>query len=271
MLFFTKNEKGQIIDIYGRSINPGAEGKHFYLSGKHQGIYPGYPHARTTRLILTEAIIDCATLEQREEINGNYSILSMFGTNGFTREIEEAIKELPELEEVVLFFDGDKAGSEATIRTAEKLKAINQKLAITKVETPEGEDINSLLQGHEPDILLHLVSERKPVSDRKEQAGYTQAPAEPEQTGNLNTSNPDKIIYQEGELQFIIWGGIEKENIHRLRLNLLVQLREHAFKYYQDDVNLYSNGQLQRYIKGAAEIQAAFKEQPKTTPESAGY
>jgi DNA primase len=254
VLFFTKNEKGQIIDIYGRSINPGAEGKHFYLSGKHQGIYPCYPNTKTTRLIITEAIIDCATLEQSEEISGSYSVLSMFGTNGFTREIEEAIKELPELQEVVLFFDGDKAGSDAAIRTAEKLKAINPKLAITKVETPEGEDINSLLQGHEPDILLHLVSERKHISDkRKEQAGYTQVLAEPELTGNLNTTNPDKITYQEGELQFIIWGGIEKENIHRLRLNLLVQLREQAFKYYQDDVNLYSNGQLQRYIKGASE------------------
>lgn len=254
VLFFTKNEKGQIIDIYGRSINPNGEGKHFYLNGKHQGIYPNYPHAKTTKLILTEAIIDCATLGQQEEINGNYSILSLYGTNGFTDEIEEAIKELPELEEIILFFDGDKAGNEATIRTADKLKTINPKLTITKVETPEGEDINSLLQGHEPEILHHLINERKPISDkRKEQGDDTEAPQEPEPTGNLNTNNPDKITYQEGELQFIIWGGIEKENIHRLKLNLLVQLREHAFKYYQDDVNLYSNGQLQRYIKGASE------------------
>lgn len=251
VLFFTKNEKGQIIDIYGRSINPNGEGKHFYLNGKHQGIYPNYPNTKTTKLILTEAIIDCATLGQQEEINGNYSILSLYGTNGFTDEMEEAIKELPELEEIILFFDGDKAGNEATIRTAEKLKAAKPQLTITKVETPEGEDINSLLQGHEPEILNHLIQERKPVNQKPEQNNPT--PPEPEPIGNLNTNNPDKITYQEGELQFIIWGGIEKENIHRLKLNLLVQLREHVFKYYQDDVNLYSNGQLQRYIKGASE------------------
>ncbi len=261
VLFFTKNEKGQIIDIYGRSINPNGEGKHFYLNGKHQGIYPNYPNTKTTKLILTEAFIDCATLEQQSEISGNYSILSMFGTNGFTEEIEEAIKELQELEEVILFFDGDKAGNDAAIRTAEKLKTIKPQFTITKVETPQGEDINSLLQGHEPEILNHLINARKPIPDkRKEQrlprtigGDNSEAPPEPEQTGNLNTSNPDKITYQEGELQFIIWGGIEKENIHRLKLNLLVQLKEQAFTYYQDDVNLYSNGQLQRYIKGAAE------------------
>ena len=251
VLFFTKNEKGQIIDIYGRSINPNGEGKHFYLNGKHQGIYPGYPSTKTTRLILTECLIDAATLEQQTEVNENYTILSLFGTNGFTSEIEEAIKELSELEEVVLFFDGDKAGNDAAIKTAEKLKTIKPQLTINKVETPSEEDINSLLQGHEPEILNHLINERKPINHKQEQNNPT--PPEPEPVGNLNTTNPDKITYQEGELQFIIWGGIEKENIHRLKLNLLVQLKEHAFTYYQDDVNLYSNGQLQRYIKGAAE------------------
>lgn len=250
VLFFTKNEKGQIIDIYGRSINPNGEGKHFYLNGKHQGIYPAYPNTKTTKLVLTECLIDAATLEQQTEISENYTILSLYGANGFTTEIEEAIKELPELEEVVLFFDGDKAGNDAAIKTAEKLKAINPKLTITKVDTPEEEDINSLLQGHEPEILNHLINERKPINQEQERGNDTEAPPEPSQ---LNTDNADKITYQENQLQFIIWGGIEKDNIHRLKLNLLVQLKGDGFRYYQDDVNLYSNGQLQRYIKGAAE------------------
>ncbi len=250
VLFFTKNEKGQIIDIYGRSINPNGEGKHFYLNGKHQGIYPNYPNSKATKLILVESLIDAATLQQQKEIEENYTILSLFGTNGFTTEIGEAIKELPELEEVIIFFDGDKAGNDAAIKTVEKLKAINQKLTITKVETPEEEDINSLLQGHEPEILNHLINERKPINQEQEQGNDIQAPSEPSQ---LNTDNPDKITYQENQLQFIIWGGIEKDNIHRLKLNLLVQLKGDDFRYYQDDVNLYSNGQLQRYIKGAAE------------------
>jgi DNA primase len=250
VLFFTKNEKGQIIDLYGRSINPNGEGKHFYLNGHHQGIYPGYPNTKTTKLILTECLIDAATLEQQAEINENYTILSLFGTNGFTSEIETAVKELQELEEVILFFDGDKAGNEAVIKTAEKLKTFNPKLTITKVETPEEEDINSLLQGHEPEILNHLINERKLINQEQEQGNDTQAPPEPSQ---LNTDNADKITYLENQLQFIIWGGIEKDNIHRLKLNLLVQLKGDDFRYYQDDVNLYSNGQLQRYIKGAAE------------------
>lgn len=254
VLLFTKNEKGQIIDIYGRSVNPNSEGKHFYLNGHHQGIYPAYPDTKTTKLILTEALIDAATLEQQPEITENYTILSLYGTNGFTNEIEEAIKELPELEEVILFFDGDNAGREAITRISEKLLQFKPGLKITAVETPEDEDINSLLQSHDPEILTHLINERKPISNKNEkQRTDTEAPAEPEPTGNLNTTNPDKITYSESSLHFIIWGGIEKDNIHRLKLNLLVQLKGDGFKYFQDDVNLYSNGQLQRYIKGAAE------------------
>jgi DNA primase len=67
IVFFTKNEKGQVTDIYGRSIVATAEaetGKHFYLNGHHQGIYPSYPKPDTRKLILTECIIDCATLQQ---------------------------------------------------------------------------------------------------------------------------------------------------------------------------------------------------------------
>jgi len=171
VLFFTKNEKGQIIDIYGRSVNPNGEGKHFYLNGHHQGIYPGYPKPETTRLILTECIIDAATLLQVSPFGGDLkgaAILSLYGTNGFTTEIEQAIKSLPELEETIFFLDGDKAGREAISKISEKLMQLKPNLKITAVETPEGEDINSLVQGHDPEILLHLLNERKPISNKKE-------------------------------------------------------------------------------------------------------
>jgi DNA primase len=258
VMFFTKNEKGQIIDIYGRSVNPNGEGKHFYLNGHHQGIYPRHPEPGTQKLILTEAIIDCATLLQQEEIAKQYGLMSLFGVNGFTGEHEETIRGLAELEEVVLFFDGDKAGREATEKVAEKLKTIKPQLTISKVETPEGEDINSLLQGHDPEILHHLVKERNPISDNlpdgsQEKENHGNSTEVLQEPGKLDTANPLRITYQEGELLFTIWGGIEKENMHRLKLNLLVQVRGNDFTYFQDDVNLYSNGQLQRYISGAAE------------------
>jgi DNA primase len=256
VLFFTKNDKGQVIDIYGRSIKPNGEGKHFYLNGKHRGIYPGYTVPQTKKLILTEALIDCATLEQQDEITKEYALLSLYGTNGLTPEISENIKSLPELEEIILFFDGDKAGNEAIIKVSGKLRELKPELNITKVETPQDEDVNSLLDSHEPEILHHLIKNRKrlEIPGTGELSGGVPEPSPVgAQAGGLNTSNSNKLTYNENNLLFTIWGGVEKDNIHRLKINLHVQIEEDNFRYYQDDVNLYSNGQLQRYIKGAAE------------------
>jgi DNA primase len=275
VLFFTKNEKGQVIDLYGRSVIDGTENKHFYLNGHHQGIYPKYPDPGTRKLILTEAIIDCETLLQQTEITQHYSMISLFGTNGFTVEIQQVIKELQQLEEVILFFDGDNAGEMAITRVSEKLQEIRPGIKVTYVDTPKDEDINSLLQGHDPKIFSHLIKERRPISIKKKDLNnqptinpseslQDQEPAyEPEPI--LDTANPDRITYHDGELLFTIWGGIEKDNIHRLKINLLVQLKSDGFKYYQDDVNLYSNGQLQRYIRGASEELEAGTTLLKTT------
>jgi DNA primase len=262
VLFFTKNEKGQVIDLYGRSVIDSTENKHFYLNGHHQGIYPKYPDPGTKKIILTEAIIDCETLLQQTELTQHYSIISLFGTNGFTLEIQQVIKELQQLEEVILFFDGDNAGEIAITRVSEKLQEIRPGVRVTYVDTPKDEDINSLLQGHDAEIFTHLIKERKPISIKKKnldnQSDFNPSESlqDPEPAAyepELNTTNPDRITYHDGELLFTIWGGIEKDNIHRLKINLLVQLKNDGFKYYQDDVNLYSNGQLQRYIRGAAE------------------
>jgi DNA primase len=283
LLFFTKNEKGQVIDVYGRSIIDNTEHRHFYLNGNHKGIYPHYPKTETRKLILTESLIDCETLLQQEELNRQYSFISLFGTNGLSDEIKQAIQELPELNEIILFFDGDEAGAKATLKHTETLQQLKPGIQISKVETPQDEDVNSLLDSHDNDILQHLINERKILENpgAGELSGLT-IPTEssggvPEhepvgaQAGQLNTSNraerahehheekklcvsnAQKLTYAENNLQFTIWGGIEKDNIHRLKINLLVQLKDNDFRYYQDDVNLYSNGQLQRYIKGATE------------------
>ena len=274
VVFFTRDEKGQVTDLYARSViaKPHVEsGKHFYLSGQHQGIYPHYPKPDTRKLILTECIIDCATLLQNEVISTEYNLLALFGVNGFTREIEESIKGLKELQEVILFFDGDTAGREAIQTISHKLKTIQPDVKISYVETPDNEDVNSLAQGHDPEIFPHLISMRKAFSFLNEKEIEASAPQNniatnpAAYTDTLDTSNPNKLIYHTPSLNFTIWGGIEKDNLHRLKVNLLVEDAHDNFKYYQDDVNLYSNAQLQRFIKGVAEELDASSTQVKNT------
>ncbi|TRX30278.1 helix-turn-helix domain-containing protein [Flavobacterium sp. ZT3R18] len=157
--FALKNKENQVTGLYFRSTLNEKESKHFYLKNR-QGLYPNYPKKETKKLILTEAIIDTASLLQIVEITKEYSVLSCYGTNGLTEEHLQAIKDLQELEEIIFFFDGDKAGNEAVKKYSKQLQTINNKLKISNIETPENEDINSLLQGHTEEILIHLLEQR---------------------------------------------------------------------------------------------------------------
>jgi DNA primase catalytic core len=160
ILFPLKNKENQIVSFYFRSTINNENAKHFYLKNR-QGLYPNYPNPDTKKLILTEAIIDTASLLQIDEIKENYTLLTSYGTNGLNDEILNAIKPLRQLEEIIFFFDGDKAGNEAVIKYAEILRELHPKVKISQVETPQSEDINSLIQGHENEILIHLIENRK--------------------------------------------------------------------------------------------------------------
>jgi DNA primase len=164
IVFPMLDKSGNITSLYGRHIGGG----HHYLEGEHKGLYPAYPKEDATRLILTESIIDAATLLQLQKASPfgggleGASVLALYGTNGFTAEHEQAIAGLPELKEVILFFDGDDAGAQAVNETAAKLKQINAKLQISVIDTPEGEDVNSLSISHHSDVFTHLIETRQP-------------------------------------------------------------------------------------------------------------
>lgn len=269
IIFTLKDNAGNIISLYGRSItnndkslsaegSPKA-GKHFYLKDR-QGLYPNYPDPNTTKLILTEAIIDAATLLQIPEITEEYSVLACYGTNGLTDEHRAAIKGLQSLQEIIFFFDGDKAGREGALKNAEDIHQLLSGVEITAVETPENEDINSLLQGHNSEIFTYLLNERKSflltevlteeTSIKKEKL------MEPVMTtGKLNTRNPEFITYTTEYLQIIILGGINLQQLDRLRITVKISRTDtgdplHSIRHTLD---LYHSDYLEKFINKACE------------------
>jgi len=256
IVFPLKNKQQQITGFYFRSIVKDTKNKHYYLKDR-EGLYPNYPSKKTTRLILTEAIIDAATLLQLPFITEKYEVLSCYGTNGFTPEHKAAIKELNQLKEIIIFFDGDKTGIKAAEKTANELQQLNENLTIKIVNTPEGEDVNSLLTGHESEIFTHLLETAIPfffngplTEDREEK--NRPAPKLPTAT-KLLTENPEQIIYKTPELKITIWGGIEKENLSRLKVSLHIKSKSNKYKSFRDDVNLYSHQGTQKLIQNISE------------------
>jgi hypothetical protein len=130
LVFPLKDKEDQIVSLYFRSTLDDKKQRHFYLKDRH-GLYPKYPPAETKKLILTESIIDAATLLEQEKIKTNYEVLSLYGTNGLTDEHTEAVSQLKQLEEIIFFLNGDQAGIKAVEKYAPMLKADYPKIKIT--------------------------------------------------------------------------------------------------------------------------------------------
>ncbi len=168
--FPLRNKENKVVSFYFRSILEDKNGKHFYMKNR-SGIYPGYPKQETRKLILTEAIIDCASLLQIKEIRDNYGLISCFGTNGLNEEILKAIKELKDLEEIIFCFDNDDAGKMAVEKYSNLIMNEFENLKITSVELPNN-DVNETLQLHDETIFIQLLEERKFIfSDEEKGSG----------------------------------------------------------------------------------------------------
>jgi DNA primase len=250
IVFALRNKAGQVVSLYGRSILNDENARHFYTSGR-QGLYPGYPKADTTKLILTEAIIDAATLLQLPEIIQQYAILSLYGTNGLTDEHKAAIKDLHQLQEVVLFFDGDEAGRQAIKKHYQELSTLKAGIKVSYIETPNNEDVNSLSISHEPEIFTHLIENRIFLFS-------TENKNEPEKPVSFNckldTRNPEYIVFTNDELQIVLLGGINLQQLDRLRVTVKISRVDtqdplHSIRHTLD---LYNADYLEKFIAMAA-------------------
>ena len=262
IIFPLKDKDDKIVSFYGRAIHNKNEGRHFYTRDR-RGLYPRWPLHSTKTLILTEAVIDAATICQLHGITSHLvTVLACYGTNGFTQDHEQAIRELKNLEKVVLFFDGDEAGREGTKRIAEKLRTIKlpkesgqAEIKLSQVETPEGEDVNSLIQSHEAGIIKHLIENRKPISRQPEKVLFSSEKntTEPvrDVVSSLNTSNPHKIIYHTATANYYIKGGLRNET-DSLRVSLDIENPQTRRKS-RSKLDLYEDRQVEKIAREAGE------------------
>ena len=109
LVFPLKNELGEIVSFYGRSIEEKGRARHFYQRGR-SGLYPASPGLDTERLILTEGEINAARLMLDGVLSAGDSVLAMYGAKVLSEDQELAIRRLKKLKEAVLYFDGDEAG-----------------------------------------------------------------------------------------------------------------------------------------------------------------
>ncbi len=229
LVFPLRNEKNQIVSFYFREIDKTKKNKHYYLKNR-QGLYPKYPQKETKSIIITESIIDAITLKQ--SVSNEFTVLANYGTEG-GKEQTEAIEKIENLKEITIFFDGDEAGKKGAEKLATQLQ--KEHLTIKIVQTPENEDINGLLEGHEPKIFNHLLesadtffssNEKQPTELKKEQP--KQQVLQLRLKGNLLKSEDSLKV------------TIEAENLE-------------TGKKLRDKIELYEYKQVDRFIKAVSE------------------
>jgi DNA primase/DNA-binding MarR family transcriptional regulator len=258
VIFPLRNADHKIVSLYGRSITNDSDQRHFYLHNR-EGLYPGYPKTATTRLILTESIIDAVSLLQQPEIITRYEILALYGTNGLGDEHSRAILALKHLEEIILMLNGDEAGKAATQKHYSSLRSLLPGIKITAVTVPEGEDVNSLLQTHDdPRILADLVEQRKDFS-------FSMAPISPEPLETpalvalqpidpkLITTNPELLVYDNCELLITVLGGIKITGLDRMRVTLKVEHKTKRTLPVRHNLDLYNHPHTEQLVGRIAE------------------
>jgi DNA primase len=165
IIFPLKDKQNNIVSFYGRNIeSKGKDDRHFYTANR-KGLYPNYPNGETETLIITESIIDAATIQ----LYTTHKVLSLYGTNVLNEEHTEAVSQLKNLKEIIFFLNGDEAGREWTKKHSETLHQFLPNITISQLNTPDEEDINSLIQGHEAEILTHLINERVQIFSSSEE------------------------------------------------------------------------------------------------------
>ena len=257
LIFPLKNVYGQIINFYGRRASAGNNtGCHYYETGR-QGLYPCYPSAETKHLIITESIIDCLTLEKYLVLNTNYSLLALYGTNGLTTEHTEAIQSIKDLREVVLWLDGDEAGRLAALKHSKTLHNLRPEIKITKVESPEGEDINSLLDGHTPSVFINLLEERRVLftTEGKAENQELKANSQSLTANQLNTNNPEYLVFLNDLVQISVMGGIGLHPLDKLKVTLKVELLDSLSPLHKirHSLDLYHDDSLEKLMKKTVE------------------
>jgi DNA primase catalytic core len=133
------DERGHVVSLYGRRAQRG-EMKHLYPPGPHRGLFNREAFA-SPEIILCEAVFDALTFYA----SGFRNVTCLFGTEGFTDELWEALKKV---QRVKLAYDADDAGERAAQRDAERFRAHG--VEVFRIKFPHGMDANEYAQKVKP-------------------------------------------------------------------------------------------------------------------------
>ncbi len=219
IVFPLYSSDGKIQRFYGRKINERSRVKHLYLKGPHRGLFNHqafkvYPD----RMILAESVIDAFSLM----ILGLENVSCIYGTNGVTSHLMEALEE-NRTKEVILAFDSDNPGQEAAEGTAKEL--LKSGYSVRTIFPPEKDWNESLTHLKKEEI--HKLIDAAPLQTPK-----------PKEKPFASRSE-GKYLFHCSSLDYRII-GVKEGFVSSLKVNVRCQKPEDDSVKFIDNVDLFS-------------------------------
>ncbi len=264
-----QDEAGHAVSFYGRRAQKG-DLKHLYPPGPHRGLF-NRQCLGESEIILCEAVFDALTFW----VNGFKNVTCLFGTEGFTDELWEALKKV---QRVRLAYDADDAGERAAQRDAERFKAHG--IEVFRVKFPHGMDANEYACKVKPAdkslaLLLNsaawLGTGARLPAPLPQPTVETLAPAPSSLAASVSSLEPDAAkeekpppapatptLRQRDDAWFLELDGREyrvsglEKTLGTDALKIALRLR-HGERFHLDQVDLCRDMERRRFIERAAE------------------
>jgi DNA primase len=255
------DEHGHAVSFYGRRAQKG-EMKHLYPPGAHRGLF-NRECLQQTEIILCEAVLDALTFWG----NGFKNVTCLFGTEGFTDELWEALKKV---QRIRIAYDADDAGERAAQRDTERFQ--KHGIEVFRVKFPHGMDANEYACKVKPaDKSLALLMNAaqwtgaRPPAPPPQPITETHAPASSLVAAFVSSPQPDAAkkenaatLEQRGDAWFMDIEGREyrvaglEKTVGTDALKIALRLR-HGERFHLDQVDLCRDMERRRFVERAAE------------------
>jgi hypothetical protein len=253
IIFPLKDKDGCITNMYALRIklqNPKGE----YLNEK--GLYPNFPNLRTTKLFLTENVIDSASLIQADVLENRDSVIAL-SDGKLTIEIRKAIEDLAELSQLIVIARTD---NEVLTNELKKITTAH----VTTIVTPEMNSVNDMLLLYGNEGLQKFINEIeasattsdfRQISDKEfffkgQEVSY--------HIQGMISQNPTLM-----EFDFEIEADLSSDNM-KAKIDLLDELETEKKIYFWTENNNMNSSQIILELKGIkTELEKVRRDQGK--------
>ncbi|HEX5399051.1 MAG TPA: CHC2 zinc finger domain-containing protein [Verrucomicrobiae bacterium] len=255
-----RDAAGNVVSFYGRRAQKG-DLKHLYPPGPHRGLL-NREALQSDEIILCEAVFDALTFWA----SGFRNVTCLFGTEGFSDELWEALKRV---QRVKLAYDADDAGERAAQRDTERFR--KHGIEVFRLKFPHGMDANEYACKVKPaDKSLALLMnaahwQAKPAPNAASPRATNAPVASLSLAASVSGEQPDATkkenaasLEQRGDAWFMdIEGreyrvaGLEKTvGTDALKIALRLRVGE---QFHLDQIDLSRDMERRRFVERAAE------------------